>query len=309
MTARRVVLLIVVSLLAGPLFTSATPAVAQTCVVDPITLQCSVGKPVTRPSTPGTGDTPEGPERPGGGGPAAPPPPDPGSGNVRADCDRWVQETGPAAEQYLVSVGAPAGWAAYICDGGARDGQRAAFAPGDEPQVSPERLAEDLWVEVQATMKAPTVSADPPVGTASIVTLPVFVEVTNWQPEQRRENCEGGVCVEIVATPTLLFYPGEPDAPPIVCDAPGTRFDPAGAEPEVQAAAPGACAYVYSMRSAVDGRPEEWPAEVRVTWDVQWTSNVPGPEGSGSFDPMSLATAVPRRVNEVQTVVVEGSTN
>jgi hypothetical protein len=309
---RRLLLVCAVVLAAVPFVGPVRAAVAQeqTCELDPITLHCRVGVPVTRPSTPGGSDTPEGPTSPGGRGPAAPPPPDPGSGNVRAECDRWVQETGPAAEQYLASVGAPAGWAAYICDGGARDGQRAAFAPGDEPvQVSAEQVAADLWAEVQTTMTAPTVSADPPVGTASIVTLPVFVEVTNWQGVQRDENCVGGVCVEIVATPTLLFYPGEPDAPPIVCDPPGTRFDPGGAEPDVQAAAPGACAYVYTLRSGVDGRPGEWPAEVRVTWDVQWTSNVPGPEGSGSFDPMSLATAIPRQVNEVQTVVVEGSTN
>ena len=117
-------------------------------------------------------------------------------------------------------------------------------------------------------MKAPAVAADPPVGTASIVSLPVFVEVTNWQGVQSDSRCEAGVCVTITATPTLLLYPGEPDTRPIVCDAPGTRFDPDGAEPEVQATAPGACAYVYTLRSGVNGRPSEWPAEVRVTWDV-----------------------------------------
>jgi hypothetical protein len=153
-------------------------------------------------------------------------------------------------------------------------------------------------------MTAPTVATDPPVGLPSIVTLPVFVEVTNWQGEQADNACELGVCVEITATPTLLFYSGEPGANPVVCDPPGTRYDPEGPEPEVQAAAQGACAYVYTQRSGVDGRPGEWPAEVRVTWDVRWT----GDGQSGQFDPMTLATPVPRQVNEVQTVVVDGST-
>jgi hypothetical protein len=183
-------------------------------------------------------------------------------------------------------------------------------APPDEP-VAPaaEEVAGDLWLRVQETLNAPAVAADPPVGTASIVTLPVFVEVTNWQGVQTEELCDTGVCVTLTATPTLLLYPGEPDTRPIVCDPPGTRFDPGGAEPEVQASAPGACAFVYTLRSGVDGRPAEWPAEVQITWDVQWTSNVAGPDGSGSFDPMSLATPIPRAVNEVQTVVVDGGTN
>jgi len=41
-----------------------------------------------------------------------------------------------------------------------------------------------------------------------------------------------------------------------------------------------------------------------VTWDVTWQ----GGGDSGEFDPMTLATAIPRQVSEVQTVVVDGST-
>ena len=158
--------------------------------------------------------------------------------------------------------------------------------------------------QVKTTMTAPAVAADPPVDTPSLVTLPVFVEVTNWQPARTERACEGAVCVSLTATPTLLLYSGEPEAEPVVCDPPGTRFDPDGAEPEVQASAPGACAYVYMLRSGVGGRPSAWPAEVRVTWDVTWQ----GGGDSGEFDPMTLATAIPRQVSEVQTVVVDGST-
>jgi hypothetical protein len=43
-----------------------------------------------------------------------------------------------------------------------------------------------------------------------------------------------------------------------------------------------------------------------VTWDIAWTSNV-GP--SGAFDPMELSTTVERQVNEVQTLVVDGSSS
>ncbi|HEY8527849.1 MAG TPA: hypothetical protein VIL48_22995, partial [Acidimicrobiales bacterium] len=112
-----------------------------------------------------------------------------------------------------------------------------------------------------------------------------------------------GVCVSLAAEPTLTFDPGEPGSSPIECDPPGTRFDPNGPDPEVQAAAPGACAYVYRYRTGTDDRPDAWPATVNVTWDISWTAA--GAEGT--FPAQTLSTGVPREVDEVQTVVRDGS--
>jgi hypothetical protein len=163
-------------------------------------------------------------------------------------------------------------------------------------------------VSVENRIEAPTLAMDPPEGTPSIVSLPVFVQVTNWQGEFSEQGCDptGAVCVTMTATPTLTFSPGEPGSAPITCNPPGTRFDPNGADPLVQASAPGACAHVYTERTGVGDRPAAWPAQVTVTWDVGWTSNV-GP--SGEFDPMELSTSVERQVNEVQTLVVDGSSS
>lgn len=303
-------LLAVLAVIATSLALHSLPAQAAptqaSCDLDPVTMECRVDVPVDRPSTPGkSGDEPEDEGGGAGSGVPLPPPPDPGSGVGEPDCLNWQLETGPEATAFLATAEAPAGWSAYLCVEGRRIGQRAAFAPEDVPaRPAAEDVAERLWLRVKTRMNAPTVAADPPVGTASIVTLPVFVQVTNWQGAQTDEACEVGVCVSITATPTLLFYPGLPEASPVVCDPPGTRYDPNGAEPEVQAAAPGACAYVYDQRSGVEGRPDAWPAEVRITWDVSWS----GAGQSGEFEPLTLATAVPRQVNEVQTVVVDGST-
>lgn len=282
--------------------------VQASCNLDPVTMECQNDVSVDIPSEPGSpGQGPEvEPGNSGGGGGPYVPPPDPGSGVGEPDCLNWQLETGSEAAAFLRQAAAPAGWSAYLCVEGRNAGQRAAFAPETEPAVLPsaEEVASRVWLRVKARMTAPTVVADPPVGTGSVVTLPVFVEVTNWQGVQTDSGCEAGVCASITATPRLLLYPGEPEAEPVVCDPPGTRFDPNGADPEVQAAAPGACAYVYTLRSGVEGRPEAWPAEVRVTWDVAWQ----GGGDSGEFDPMTLATAIPRQVSEVQTVVVDGST-
>jgi hypothetical protein len=159
-----------------------------------------------------------------------------------------------------------------------------------------------LFASVQAQMHAPQVLADPPLGVASVVSLPVFVQVTNWQDTIQDEDCVAGVCVEILAVPSLSFDPGEPGSSAVECAPPGTRFDPNGADPVVQAQAAGACAHVYTTRTGAAGRPAEWPAQVTVTWDVSWA--LVGSATRNAFPPQSLSTDVPRAVSEVQTVVV-----
>lgn len=151
-------------------------------------------------------------------------------------------------------------------------------------------------------MHAPQIVADPPLGTSAVITLPVFVQVTNWAGEIQEETCVLEVCVELTASPTLTFDPGEPGSSPIECDPPGTRFDPNGPDPEVQASAPGACAHAYQARTGADGRPDEWPGVVSVTWDVSWSAA----DEEGTLDPQTLSTEVPRAVDEVQTVVRNG---
>jgi hypothetical protein len=138
----------------------------------------------------------------------------------------------------------------------------------------------------------------------------VFVQVTDWVDEIADEACELGVCVSMVATPSLSFEPGEPGSEPIVCVPPGSRYNPAGGDPVAQAEVPGACAHVYTERTGVAGRPDFWSGQVVVTWDVQWTSTIDGAAGpGGGFDPISLSTGVPRVVDEVQTIVVDGSSS
>jgi hypothetical protein len=178
--------------------------------------------------------------------------------------------------------------------------------PGDDvppPPPTPEEIAAGLLLEAEAQMHAPQIAADPPEGTPAVITLPVFVQVTNWEGEfQIGPRCVLGVCVTLTATPTLTFDPGEPGSSPIECDPPGTRFDPNGPDPEVQASAPGACAHAYQARTGADGRPDEWPGEVSVTWEVAWTAG----DAGDTLEPMTLSTPLPRAVDEVQTVVRNG---
>jgi hypothetical protein len=283
------------------------PAQAQEghCVLDPVTLNCQVQAPVPGAERPdGGGGDNGGTGSSGNGGEAPPMAPGVGLGGYRSDCT-WRTVTGSEAAQARQRLAnAPTDGEVQVCEGGPGGGGGGVrvVPPGAEappPPPDPAEVAADLFAEVQARMTAPEVVADPPVGTPSIITLPVFVQVTNWVDGFEVDNCVQGVCVNLTAEPTLTFDPGEPGSEPIVCDPPGTRFDPNGADPAVQAAAPGACAYAYQARTGADDRPEAWRGVVTITWNVAWTAG----DAGDTFPPYPLSTVVPREVDEVQTVV------
>jgi hypothetical protein len=152
-------------------------------------------------------------------------------------------------------------------------------------------------------LPAPTVAATPEPGVAAFVGYPSFVSVTNWTGVVRDRECDptGALCVAVTAMPSLRWSTGEPDAPVVECAGPGTRFDPAGGHPDVQAAAAGACAYPYRLRTGVEGRPDAWPGVVSVVWGLAWSSTS---GAAGSLPAVEKSAPVPRAVDEVQTVVV-----
>lgn len=171
--------------------------------------------------------------------------------------------------------------------------------------VTPENLAAMARGRLVGSLDAPVVQSSPPPGTASIVGVPVFVEVVNWTGVVSASECAGGLCVTVTATPSLVFRPGERGAPQVRCAGAGTRYSPSGSSPEEQAAGQGACAYAYRLRTGVDGRPSAWPGSVAVTWVVSWSATT---GASGSLPSVTRTAAVPRPVEEVQSVVVGGAT-
>jgi hypothetical protein len=176
--------------------------------------------------------------------------------------------------------------------------------PGEElVPPAPEEVADGLWVQISATLLRPELVTSPEVGERALVEVPTFVAVSNWQGEVSESQCELGVCVSLTATPELHFDPGEPGSEVIVCDPPGTYFDPDGAEPDEQAAVDGACAHPYQRRSGVAGRPSSWPGEVSVVWTAVWQATAGG-TGTGEFE-LTLSTDLPRPVREAPTVVVD----
>ena len=191
-------------------------------------------------------------------------------------------------------------WQSWECSDGS-----ATFAFRWIIPATPANLAAIAGGQLLGTMPQPSVSSSPPVGTASIVEVPVFVEVTNWTGVVTDSECAGGLCVTVTATPALTFFPGETGSSPIACAGSGTRYDSGGGSAESQASADGACAHAYRYRTAVDGRPAAWPGSVSVTWTMTWTAST---GASGSLPAVTRSTLLPRAVREVQTVVVRGET-
>lgn len=191
-------------------------------------------------------------------------------------------------------------WQAWECsDGSATTGIRWIIP------ATPANLAALARGRLVGMMPQPTVNSSPPVGTASIVDVPVFAEVTNWTGPITDSGCVGGLCVTVTAVPALTFLPGETEAGAVRCAGSGTRYDPNGPPIEEQAAADGACAYAYRLRTGAEGRPSEWSGSVSVTWTISWTAST---GATGSLPAVTRTTQLPRAVREVQAVVVRGET-
>ena len=169
--------------------------------------------------------------------------------------------------------------------------------------LSPGQTATEVSARLEGAMRQPTITASPAIGKASIISVPVFVAVTNWTGRLTDSGCAGAVCVTVTATPALQFAPGEPSASSIACTGAGSRFDPSK-DPKLQAAAAGACVYSYRQRTGATGRPAAWPGVVSVSWAISWRANT---GETGTLPSVTRSTSLPRSVQEVQTVIIGGS--
>lgn len=249
-------------------------------------------------STP-TPDTPGG-DGDGGGGDFDP--------NNYVVCNPW-EEVNPGSAPWGKPEGASPDAVAYQCvqyiNGNPVYGPYIPqwLEPGQAPLPSPQEVAADLLADVQGELINPDLVSDPAEGTPAVLDVPTFVAVDNWQDGFTRNNCDptGAICVELTATPALTWDPGD-GSETVPCEPGGTRFDPEGASPRVQAEADGACAHTYRKRTGADGRPDAWAGEVTVTWSVAWRQTNGGAQNDVLPD-IPLAATLDREVEEVQSVL------
>lgn len=172
------------------------------------------------------------------------------------------------------------------------------------PALTLDDVAAAAYERLEGRLPDPVVVTNPAVGVDAVVDVPVFVTVTNWQPQLVETDDLLGDLVTVQATPVVVVEPGEPGAPAVTCDGQGRVYDPAGGDLWEQAVAPGACTYTHQRRTGVDGRPAEWASTITVRWSIDWSSES---GDGGTFPEVNRSVAVPRGVDEVQAVVVDGS--
>jgi hypothetical protein len=182
------------------------------------------------------------------------------------------------------------------------------YVPPDSPRLptpTPQGNAQWLWVGVRTLLNDPAIASDPAPGEPVTVDVPTFVEDTTWQRPIWLQDCRFGACVTLRATPTLAYEPFRPNEGPgfvsVECgQSAGSRFNPdSELTPEQQA--DGACAYTYTLRTGVEGRPDAWHGRLVVTWHVTWEAGAQ----SGEFDDIVLSVDIPRQVQELQANVVD----
>lgn len=171
---------------------------------------------------------------------------------------------------------------------------------GEGEGVTVGDVAGGLYERVEGRVPDPVVVTDPPVGVDAVVSVPVFVEVTNWTGELVESERLGPATVTVRARPEVVLEPGEPGAGPVVCAGAGRAYDPDGGDLWAQAAAPDACTYAFGQRTGVEGRPEVWPFSVGVRWSISWSASS---GEAGSFPAVERSVSVPRGVVEVTSVV------
>lgn len=164
-------------------------------------------------------------------------------------------------------------------------------------------IAYALHAEVSGTLPDPEVSANPPVGTAGLVNLPTFVRVDNWIEPFTDSDCDdatGTLCVEVDATPVLEYWPGDDTRRATPCEGPGQLYDSAlDADPWEQAAWDTTCTHTYQTRTGTQGRPDAWPAEVRIVWKFTWQDNQ---GNNGDLPTIVTTTTLNREILERQAI-------
>jgi hypothetical protein len=166
------------------------------------------------------------------------------------------------------------------------------------PPVDPRSVA--LEAENSLRLPAPVSHLNP--ASASVVNLPtwLWVDAGIWHSYSVSASV-GSVSATAVATPHSVEW-SMGDGGAVVCDGPGTPFDPYIASSEQSTG----CSYTYARSSAgqpsPDGSPDDAIFEVRATvnWSVSWSAQ--GAAGGGELPSLTTSTSTAERVVQVESI-------
>ena len=180
----------------------------------------------------------------------------------------------------------PGRWLRKVCGADATSPGTATviWAP---QRTNPRVLAEQAVKD--AELPVPNVVTSPPPDQPLVVNLLTWLSVDPavWAPVNVSASA-GGVTVTATAVPDRVVWDlGNSDR--VVCDGPGTRYDPNRPAAEQHPA----CSYTYPQ-------PGSYQITATVEWRVTWRAV--GAPGGGDLGAARRSTTVPVRVVEIQAV-------
>ncbi|GAB3208476.1 hypothetical protein GCM10027294_19110 [Marinactinospora endophytica] len=169
-----------------------------------------------------------------------------------------------------------------------------------EPPVDPELLIQESMDSFE--VPAPEIVTSPSPDSPILVRTPVWfwLDQESWEPATASAVIPGW-SLNITATPTQVKWILG-DGTEMVCEGPGTPFDPQQHEPDAESPD---CGHVYE-RSSIGEPDETFTVRAEISWGVDWDSS---DGGSGEMAPITTSSEIDLRVQESQSLVTDAGQN
>ena len=165
-------------------------------------------------------------------------------------------------------------------------------------------MARELAIEAAAELPVPYPSPamSPAIDGEQLVGFPswLWVDPASWRALEATASIPW-LSATAVATPVRARWDMGDESGEVVCDGPGTPYDPVGAD----AGQSTDCKHIFQWASVTaEDQAGAYDATVYIDWDIAWTAT----NGEqGSLPVTTRGTTFPVRVIERQAVVCHGS--
>ncbi len=160
------------------------------------------------------------------------------------------------------------------------------YQPG-APAMSPLALARSAVSSL--TLAFPSPQTNPGIDQRQLPGIDtwMWIDAADWQPVSASASIPG-MSATVTATPTQVTWDMGDGSAPVVCDGPGTPYDPE--RPPADQTSD--CTYRYQRRGS-------YPASATVRWEITWSAS----DGDGgSLAPVDRTTTFTMTVAERQAV-------
>ncbi|MDA0566148.1 hypothetical protein LG943_17765 [Streptomonospora sp. S1-112] len=142
----------------------------------------------------------------------------------------------------------------------------------------------------------PEISSSPAPDSLILVTTPVWlwIDEAEWQPATAEAEVPG-MSLNLTAVPRATRWEMG-DGTEVVCEGPGTPYDPAAHAPDAESPD---CGHVYT-RSSLAEPDDVFTVRARISWDITW--ELSGGD-TGALDPVTTTSTVDLTVRESQGLV------